>query len=408
VIRSCQRPRVTSLVVLALLLAGWDATPLSTQRTPPRVVAIADIHGDLDAFTSILQRTRLIDAARRWIGGDTVLVQLGDFTDRGPKVREVMELLMSLEDQARRTNGRVVVLLGNHEIMNIMGDLRYVTPEIVAAFADAKSENRRQSAYDAYTRLLTVSRDPAGTAGEVLQPVSRDAWMAEHPPGFIEYTEAFGPRGRYGAWLRRKPVVFSTADVAFLHGGLDPARAAATLDEVNDTATAEIRRFDNVRARMADSKLILPFYTFQEILSAAKREIDAFSEAITKDPQTTPPDWLRDIVQLDSWSVIAPNGPVWFRGYATWSDTEGERGMTAVTERYKIARVAVGHTITTTKRITARFGDRAFLLDTGMSSTYVPDGAASALEIRGGRFTAIYPTGETVLVDTKAATAIAR
>jgi len=387
-------------VALALLLARWDTTAFTTQRTPPRVVAIGDIHGDVAAFTTILERTGLIDKARRWTGGETVLVQTGDYTDRGPKVRDAMELLMSLEEQARKDDGRVVVLLGNHEVMNLMGDLRYVTPEIFASFADAKSESRRQSAFDAYMKLLTAS--PGS------QPVSRDAWMTAHPPGFIEYTEAFGPRGRYGSWLRKKAVVFRTADTAFLHGGLDPERAATTLDEINETAADEIRRFDNVRARMVDRKLILPFFTFQEILSAAKRELDAFTEALAKDPGASPPDWLRDVVQLDSWSVLVPNGPLWFRGYATWSDAEGERGIASILDRFKIARVAVGHTITATKRITSRFGDRAFLIDTGMSSGYVPDGTPSALEIRGGRITAIYPAGETILTDTKAEAATAR
>src|SRR5439155_828335 len=79
-------------------------------------------------LVSILQHAGLIDAQHHWTGGKATLVQVGDLLDRGPKPREVMDLVMSLEKEAAKAGGRVVSLLGNHEMMNIMGDLRYVTP----------------------------------------------------------------------------------------------------------------------------------------------------------------------------------------------------------------------------------------------------------------------------------------
>jgi hypothetical protein len=223
--------------------------------------------------------------------------------------------------------------------------------------------------------------------------------MAEHPAGFVEYVDAFGSRGRYGAWLRRKSVVFRSGDVAFLHGGLDPGRDAASLDAINDTATAEIRMFDNLRDRMMDRGLILPYSTFEEILAVARREIDALASDLAKNKERPMEEWLRDIQQVGSWSVLAPNGPLWFRGYATWSEAEGEAAMKVLGERYRIARVAVGHTITQTRRIQTRFGKRVFLIDTGMSSASGANGTPSALEIRDGRFTAMYPAGEPILLD---------
>ena len=66
-----------------------------------RVVAIGDIHGDLDSFVGILQRTHLVDANGNWSGGNTTLVQTGDFLDRGPKARGAMDLLMNLQREAK-------------------------------------------------------------------------------------------------------------------------------------------------------------------------------------------------------------------------------------------------------------------------------------------------------------------
>jgi hypothetical protein len=127
----------------ALILALTFSAPVLTAQTEQRIVAIGDIHGAYDEFVSILAHAKLIDHAQNWTGGRTTLVQTGDFTDRGAKVRQVLDLLMRLERDARRTGGRVIVLAGNHEVLNMLGDLRYVTPEIAATFADAKSESRR-------------------------------------------------------------------------------------------------------------------------------------------------------------------------------------------------------------------------------------------------------------------------
>ncbi len=60
------------------------------------------MHGDLEAFRSILRQAELTDEAHRWKGGGATFVQTGDYTDRGAQVRAVMDLLISLEQEARR------------------------------------------------------------------------------------------------------------------------------------------------------------------------------------------------------------------------------------------------------------------------------------------------------------------
>src|SRR5262245_23268125 len=113
-----------SLIVLFLALTNFFA--VAAKDSPESLVAVGDVHGDFDDFVSILQRTGLIDKQNHWAGGKTTLVQLGDLLDRGAKPREVMDLMMSLEKQATEAGGRVVSLLGNHEMMNLMGDWPYV------------------------------------------------------------------------------------------------------------------------------------------------------------------------------------------------------------------------------------------------------------------------------------------
>ena len=89
-----------------------------------RTVAVGDVHGDFEQFVMVLESAGLLDGEGNWVGGRTHLVQTGDVLDRGPDSRKVMDLLMKLEKQAEAAGGRVHVLIGNHEAMNVYGDLR--------------------------------------------------------------------------------------------------------------------------------------------------------------------------------------------------------------------------------------------------------------------------------------------
>src|SRR5213593_1494858 len=145
--RSIRRYYVCLAITILLCTASLPA------EDADRIVAIADVHGDLDTLTALLRKTALIDAAGHWSGGKTTLVQTGDLVDRGPKSRAVLDLIMALQKEAPRSNGSVRVAIGNHEVMNIIGDLGYVVPEDYAAFTDARSEQKRRSAWQDYARL---------------------------------------------------------------------------------------------------------------------------------------------------------------------------------------------------------------------------------------------------------------
>jgi hypothetical protein len=103
------------------------ADPACDIRTTERVVAVGDIHGAYDKFTAILQAAKMIDARDRWSGGRSVLVQTGDILDRGADSRRAIDLLRRLERDAQQAGGRVVSLLGNHEMMRLVDDFRYLS-----------------------------------------------------------------------------------------------------------------------------------------------------------------------------------------------------------------------------------------------------------------------------------------
>src|SRR5688572_22136123 len=89
-----------------------------------RIVAFADVHGAYPELVSVLREAGVVDEALRWQAGETHLVSTGDLVDRGADSRKVLDLLMRLEGEASKAGGAVHVLLGNHEVMNLVGDLR--------------------------------------------------------------------------------------------------------------------------------------------------------------------------------------------------------------------------------------------------------------------------------------------
>jgi hypothetical protein len=387
-------------ILLVVVPAGFAwAEPAKTPTEPPdTVVAIADVHGDFDDFVAILQRTGLIDKQNHWTGGKTTFVQVGDLLDRGPKPREVMDLMMALEKEAVQAGGRVVSLLGNHEMMNIMGDLRYVTLVNYASFADGNSEKRQKAAYEEYVKWKDSH---ASLVAELHQPMelTEAEWMARHPVGFIEQREAFGPEGEYGVWLRGHAAVAEIEGIIFLHGGIHPDLAKMKPDAMNHKIHDEIEEFDATKQYLQNEKLILPFFSLQEITNVLQAEVVADQKSrvpANAELQTRIAEFLR----FQDWLSVRVDGPLWFRGYDHWSEEEGTPQVSKLLEAYKATHLVVGHTPQKGGRIQLRFGNKVFLIDTGMLSSYYPGGRASALEICGnGKFIAVYPDQQVVLLD---------
>ena len=388
----------TFTFVFLMFITLARAVPQKTSAGQPEtVIAIGDVHGDFDDFVSVLLRTGLVDSQHHWSGKNATFVQLGDLLDRGPKPRDVMDLMMSLEQEAPKSGGRVVSLLGNHEMMNLMGDLRYVTPENYASFADGKSEERRKSAYQQYVKWRN---NHSQLLAELPQPMelTEAEWMARHPAGFLEQREAFGPNGKYGKWLREHSALAKIGGVIFLHGGIHPNLAHLKLDTINAHVHDEIKAFDDGKRYLQDESVILPFFTLQEISAAVQAEITAERKSrVSADEQKQAR--LIQFLGVGDWLSVRADGPLWFRGYDQWTEEEGAAQVGKLLEAYGATQIVVGHTVQKDGRIRPRFGGKVFLIDTGMLSTYYPGGRASALEIQSaGKFTAKYMDQEVVLL----------
>jgi len=183
-----------------------------------RVVAVGDVHGDYEALVSVLLSAGLIDSKNNWAGGQAHLVQLGDVPDRGADSRKAMDLLMTLEKQARRARGYVHVLIGNHEAMNVYGDLRYVSDGEYAAFAADESAE-----------------------------VQREAAKAGHRPGYVEHRRQFSEEGRYGKWIRGHNAIIRIDDTAFVHAGISEKYAGLSIRAINDRVREELSDFSKLR-----------------------------------------------------------------------------------------------------------------------------------------------------------------
>jgi hypothetical protein len=194
--------------------------PTIITEQPARMVAFGDVHGDLEATRAALRLAGAIDEGDAWIGGDLVLVQTGDQIDRGPDDRAVLDLIEDLADQAFAAGGAVYALWGNHEVMNVELDLRYVHADAWAAFDDI--------AYD---------------------PEDPDlASYAEERRGRVA---AFRPGGPYAVLLASRNGAMVVGDTAFAHGAILPAHAGYGLETFN----AEVQAW--MRGETSETGLIL-------------------------------------------------------------------------------------------------------------------------------------------------------
>lgn len=367
--------RLTIIAALVLLAPR--------QPTPARIVAIGDVHGAAQRFGAILQRAGLVDAGDRWIGGTATLVQTGDLTDRGAGVRAVLDRMMALEPQAAAAGGRVIVVLGNHEVMTMIGDTRDATPEIFRSFADDRSESRREKAFEAAAKLNRGA------------PLDRTQWMADHPIGFVEYRDAFKPNAGYGRWLRSKPIVAEIGGSVFMHGGVNVEFTTGSLDDINRRARRELAGWDDGVRWLEQQKRVLPFSSLTEVLEAARSELARFSayqkEGTLTDEHVRAAALLLPVVNIGASSILHTDGPLWFRGFSAWTDAEGAPLVAALLAKYGVKRFVTGHTPQPDGRIRQRFGGALCLIDTGMlGGAFYPAGRPSALEISGDAVKMIY------------------
>ena len=150
--------------------------PKHRYSSEQKIIAISDIEGDFDFLRAILQGNKVIDDQFNWTFGQGHLVVDGDIFDRGKNVTECLWLLYKLEEEANKIGGHVHVILGNHEIMALQGDHRYI--------------------HRKYKRLISHLK--------------------------MDYKQLYDTNTEIGRWLRSKNSVEIIGRVLFVHGGISP------------------------------------------------------------------------------------------------------------------------------------------------------------------------------------------
>ena len=228
------------------------AFPCDVQTTE-RIVAVGDVHGAFDQFVAILRTTGLIDMRNRWIGKKAVLVQTGDVLDRGPDSKKALDLLRKLEGEAQRAGGRVVALLGNHELMRLVSDWRYVSQGETDAFKNADSVDLRDRAFVVFS---TEAEKAAKAVGKPFDAAAyREQFMKEMPLGSLEMRFAFDAKGEYGAWVRQRAAVARINGILFLHGGVSDTAASLGCEGINAAVRKDLLVAANTARAGADALL---------------------------------------------------------------------------------------------------------------------------------------------------------
>jgi hypothetical protein len=333
------------LAILAATIVMGSALPVEARSSwdhVERVVVFGDLHGDYAKFHDMLVQAGLIDAHDGWSGGKTHLVQVGDVPDRAPDTRKIMDLLMRLEREAPRAGGYVHALIGNHEAMNMEGDLRYTTPGEFAAFADRDSPRRRDLYYDASVKALKAKPPPGGLPK--FDADYRAKFDADHPLGWVEHQYAWSADGPYGRWVLGHDAVIRIDDAIYLHAGIAPSFTAFDIDALNKALIAALQGRPQTR----------------------------------EGPQN---------IMWDAQGQWSDQSPVWYRGDALNDETAESPQTAAVLKRYGVHHEVVGHT----KRfsmVNSRFDGGVIFTDIAVKAG-CPDPHAFLVK-QGGKLSTVY------------------
>jgi hypothetical protein len=319
---------VRFLMLLALLICPIESRCEDSWRDIKRIVAVGDIHGDYDQMFSVLRMSGIIDAKGRWKAGRTHLVQTGDIPDRGPDTARIIRFFKKLEKQAKRKKGFVHLLIGNHEAMNMIGDLRYVHPGEYAVLTSSRSTRLRDEYYKATIEWMQKTLLPE--ALPVFDEAYREKWDTRFPLGFVEHRRIWDKHGEFGKWVLDHNSIIKINDVLFVHGGIGPAYADRQIGELN-----------------------------REI-------VDTLSRPVV-------PDSIVENVE----------SPLWYRGLAR-NNTEAEQAhLDNLLRHFDVNRVVIAHTVTE-GAIKPRFDGKVIMIDTGMAAHYGSHKAS--LVIDGGDY----------------------
>ena len=334
------------IILIFLLTVQGAASAKDAWKGIERIIAIGDLHGDFEQYRAVLKMTGLVDKNGQWIGGRTHLVQNGDIPDRGPDSLKIIRDLQALEKAARKAKGYVHLLIGNHEAMNIYGDLRYVHESEYKILIDEQSPKRQADYYQRFIKHMSTNGSET-----IIDDDFKEQWMTSYPLGYVEHRILWQPGGEVAEWVRKHNLVIKINDTLFVHGGINPHLPLQKIRQIN-----KIAKKDLSRTPLADGSL-----------------------------------------------VESSDGPLWYRGLATNPEATELSAMIAMLEFYGASQIVVGHT-PTRGIINPRFDGKAIVIDVGLAAHY--GSGMAALLIEDGKLFSIHrgktialPTDDSQLID---------
>ena len=281
----------------------------SLARAEETLIAIGDVHGDVEAFRRALELAGATEGGSWWRrargGGADVarLVQTGDVVDRGDRSIEVVDALERLREEAAMVGDEVVTLMGNHELMTLQGDLRFVSPLELARVGRETLESSG----------TTDGERGATVGGRAYVHAGRLSWIKTFARGEVRGDIL---RSRSVAAIRGSGRCAS----AFVHAGLVPGHLFGT---------------DSVDALNERAKVLF----------------DA------------------DVVGAND-ALLGNDGPMWTRRISMGSEADACAAVEETLQRLGVRRMVVGHTPTQSGVIETRCGGLVHMIDVGMSSAY--------------------------------------
>lgn len=334
-----------TLAILSYLLITSLFVPLHADskqcvwKGVDKIIAVGDIHGDYDNFVQILKRAGLIDDTLKWIGGKTHFVQTGDIMDRGDYAKDVFDLIKKLEEEAVQAGGRVHMLLGNHEEMNITGTSfrqpTYVSPKQFASFLPIKFREKKENEFR--QQLQNLSEVETNSDPSILDSYFETKWKGlMKEMGYQRlYVNTFNDN--YGRWIIEHNAVIKINDTIFSHGGISERYSTWPLERINRVLRNELNVYRIAIKRKQDPKI--------------RREI-----------------------------LYVPDSPLWNRDLALKEEESFQKTVDKILNNLEANHMIIAHTPKGSpvipenqedeRELRTRFNEKVWMIDTGIADYY--------------------------------------
>lgn len=355
-LKKTSRIILTCFIISGLCVSLYAKSKQCVWKDVEKIIAVGDIHGDYDNFVKILKEAGLIDDTLKWMGGKTHFVQTGDILDRGDYSKDVFDLIKRLEIEAAEAGGRVHMLLGNHEEMNITGIVfrqpGYVSPIQFASFLP--DDFRRKKEDEFRKQLQKTSEVGTNSDPSLLESYFETKWKRVMEDDNKEefrrlYVNTFNRE--YGRWILEHNTVVKINDIIFSHGGISEKYSTWPLQKINDVLHEELNAY-----RLAYKRGIEP---------RIRRQI-----------------------------LYMPDSPLWNRDFALKDEKSYGPVVDRILKNLDAKHMIIAHTppgspvIPENERdeiiLRTRFDQKIWMIDTGIADYY--HGILSYLRIENGKF----------------------